>query len=180
MPKKEEDWMKSGILDITGIGPASARELAGGGIQDLASLASTPVSKVAAIKGFTEARATQVISAAAKLLKSAGEEQPDKATKSGTATKKNVFRKKTKGKKKMSKSRKKSKSKANKKAEEKSRAKDKAKQKARSKAKEKAKAKAKGKGKGKKETKSKSKKKARSKAKKKTKSKSKSKSKAKK
>jgi hypothetical protein len=169
VPKKEEDWMKSGILDITGIGPASARELAGGGIQDLASLASTPVSKVAAIKGFTEARATQVISAAAKLLKSAGEEQPDKATKAGTATKKNVTRKKTKRKKKMSKSRQKSKSKANKKAEEKARAKDKAKQKARSKAK------AKAKGKGKKETKSKSRKKARSKAKKKTKSKSKAK-----
>jgi hypothetical protein len=160
VPKKEEDGMKLGISDIIGIGPASARELAGGGIQDLASLASAPVSKVAAIKGFTEARATQVISAATKLLKSAGEEQPDKATKAGTATKKNVSRKKTKGKKKMSKSRKKSKSKANKKAEEK----------ARSKAKEKAK------GKGKKETKSKSKKKARSKAKKKkTKTKSKAK-----
>jgi hypothetical protein len=169
VPKKEEDGMELGISDIIGIGPASARELAGGGIQDLASLASAPVSKVAAIKGFTEARATQVISAATKLLKSAGEEQPDKATKAGTATKKNVSRKKTKGKKKMSKSRKKSKSKANKKAEEKARAKDKAKQKAKQKARSKAKEKAKAKGKGKKETKSKSKKKARSKTKSKAK-----------
>ncbi|MEN8106624.1 MAG: helix-hairpin-helix domain-containing protein [Pseudomonadota bacterium] len=97
--------MKPAIIDIPGIGPAAAETLAEHRIRSLAGLARASVEKITAIPGFSEARATQVIAAAAELLaasgttpaaKDAGEES-GKKTKSGGKGKKDK-KKKDKGK----------------------------------------------------------------------------------
>ena len=99
--------MKPAIIDIPGIGPAAVAALAEYRIKSLASLARASVEKISAIPGFSEARATQVIAAAAELLAASGTSQPakDKGEKSGKKDKaggkgKKDKKKKGKGKKK--------------------------------------------------------------------------------
>lgn len=60
--------MKPAIIDIPGIGPATEAGLADHGIRTLRKLAGTSVDKLAAVPGFSEARATRVIAAASTLL----------------------------------------------------------------------------------------------------------------
>ena len=60
--------MKPAIIDIPGIGPATEAGLAEHGIRTLRKLAGTSVEKLAAVPGFSEARATRVIAAASTLL----------------------------------------------------------------------------------------------------------------
>ena len=64
--------MKPTITDIPGIGPAAAETLAEHRIRSLAGLARASVEKIAAIPGFSEARATSVIAAAAELTAASG------------------------------------------------------------------------------------------------------------
>jgi len=64
--------MKPAIIDITGIGPAAAATLAEHRIRTVASLAKASVETISAIPGFSEARAAQVIAAAAELLGTPG------------------------------------------------------------------------------------------------------------
>ena len=68
--------MKPVINDIPGIGPAAVVTLAEHRIKDLASLAKASIEQIAAIPGFSEARAAQVIPAAAELLAASGTTQP--------------------------------------------------------------------------------------------------------
>lgn len=60
--------MSKSILEVRGIGPSTITILAENGIKTAADLASKEVSQVAAIKGFSEIRAAQVISAAKELI----------------------------------------------------------------------------------------------------------------
>ena len=70
----EERNMQPAITDIPGIGPAAAAALAEHRIRTVASLAKASVEKVSAVPGFSEARASKTIAAAAELLASpAGE-----------------------------------------------------------------------------------------------------------
>jgi len=62
--------VKPTIIDIPGIGPAAQDTLAEHGIRTLRKLAGTSVTKLATVPGFSEARATKVIDAAADLLSS--------------------------------------------------------------------------------------------------------------
>ena len=64
--------MKPTITDIPGIGPAAAETLAEHRIRSLAGLARASVEKIAAIPGFSEARAASVIAAAAELTAASG------------------------------------------------------------------------------------------------------------
>ena len=64
--------MKPTIIDIAGIGPAAVAALAEHRIKSLASLARASIETVAAIPGFSEARAARVIAAAAELLVASG------------------------------------------------------------------------------------------------------------
>ena len=68
--------MKPVINDIPGIGPAAVATLGEHRIKDLASLAKASIEQITAIPGFSEARAAQVISAAAELLAASGTTQP--------------------------------------------------------------------------------------------------------
>lgn len=74
--------MSSGITDIAGIGPAAANTLAEHGIRTLKALSNASVDKVAAVPGFSTARAQKVIAAAAELLggSAASQEEPAAAT----------------------------------------------------------------------------------------------------
>ena len=65
--------MSTSILEVRGIGPSTITTLAENGIKTAEDLASKEVSQVAAIKGFSEIRATQVI-ADAKTLTSTGQD----------------------------------------------------------------------------------------------------------
>ena len=97
--------MKPAIIDIPGIGPAAVTALAEHRIRGLAALSRASVEKITAIPGFSEARAAQVIAAAAELLAAAGTipaakdagEEFGKKTKSGGKGKKDK-KKKDKGK----------------------------------------------------------------------------------
>jgi hypothetical protein len=64
--------MKPAITDIPGIGPAAAASLGEYKITSVARLASASVETISAIPGFSEARATRVIAAAAELLATSG------------------------------------------------------------------------------------------------------------
>jgi hypothetical protein len=101
--------MKPAIIDIPGIGAAAAEALAEHRIRGLAGLARASVGKIAAIPGFSEARAAQVIAAATELLATSGSTQParskeeksgkqDKAGGKGKKGKKDKKKKKGKGK----------------------------------------------------------------------------------
>ena len=75
--------MKPAINDIAGIGPMAVEALAEHGIRTLASLSKASVKKIAAVPGFSEARATSAIADATELLAAAGTTQPAKGKKSG-------------------------------------------------------------------------------------------------
>ena len=64
--------MKPAIIDIPGIGSAAAATLAEHRIKGLVSLAKSSVEKIAAIPGFSEARAAKIIAAAAELTAVSG------------------------------------------------------------------------------------------------------------
>ena len=106
--------MKPVITDISGIGPAAAETLAEHRIKTLTSLARASVEKIAAIPGFSETRAANVIAAAAELLAASGStppatntaEEPADKTSSGNKGKKDKKDKKTKDKKKKDKKKK--------------------------------------------------------------------------
>jgi hypothetical protein len=74
--------MKPAIIDIPGIGPATAETLREHRISSLARLAGATVKKISSIPGFSETRAEQVITAAAELLAAAGT-SPSSDTKGG-------------------------------------------------------------------------------------------------
>ena len=78
--------MKPTINDIPGIGPAAAAALAEHRIKGLVSLSRASIEQIAAIPGFSEARAARVIGAAAELLEASGTTPP--ATEKGAAVKK--------------------------------------------------------------------------------------------
>jgi len=77
--------MKPTIIDIPGIGPVAVEALAEHRIRGLAGLARASVEKIAAIPGFTEARAASVIAAADELLAASG--TTPAATDAGTLAK---------------------------------------------------------------------------------------------
>ena len=60
--------MKPVITDIAGVGPVAAEALTEHSITTLNQLASATVAQVAAVPGFSEARAAKVIAAAAEVL----------------------------------------------------------------------------------------------------------------
>lgn len=64
--------MKPAIIDINGIGPAAVETLAEYRINSVNALARASVEKIAAIPGFSEARAARVIAEAADLLAASG------------------------------------------------------------------------------------------------------------
>jgi len=96
--------MSKTILEVRGIGPSTVTLLAENGIVTAEDLAGKTVSQVAAIKGFSEIRATQVISAAKELI-AAGQEpmtekKPKKVKKKNPKkTEKKVVKKKSEKKK---------------------------------------------------------------------------------
>ena len=71
--------MKPVITDISGIGSAAAEVLAEHRIRTVASLARASVEKIAAIPGFSEARAARVIAAATELLDASATSPADAA-----------------------------------------------------------------------------------------------------
>jgi transcription termination factor NusA len=73
--------MSKSILEVRGIGPATVAVLAENGIQTAADLASKKISQVAEIKGFSEIRAAQVITAAKELIAEEQEPVVEKITK---------------------------------------------------------------------------------------------------
>lgn len=92
--------MSKSILEVWGIGPSTSTVLAENGIKTAADLASKEVSLVAAIKGFSEIRAAQVISAAKELLTEG--QEPIAKKKSKEVRNKNSKKKEKKSVKKMS------------------------------------------------------------------------------
>ncbi|MEA2095046.1 MAG: helix-hairpin-helix domain-containing protein [Pseudomonadota bacterium] len=64
--------MKPAIIDINGIGPAAVETLAEYRINTLNALARASIEKIAAIPGFSGARAARVIAEAADLLAPSG------------------------------------------------------------------------------------------------------------
>ena len=60
--------MTQSIEEVRGIGPATAEMLAESGIKTAADLAGKTVAEVAALKGFSDIRAEQVIVAAQSLI----------------------------------------------------------------------------------------------------------------
>jgi len=71
---------KPTLTEISGIGPAMAAELAKVGIDGVRSLASAPLEKIQAVKGFGAAKATAVREAA-RMLAPPPEEPTKKKTK---------------------------------------------------------------------------------------------------
>jgi len=68
--------MKPAILDIQGIGPAAARALAEHNLKTLKALAGASIDEIAAVPGFSVARATNVAAAATGLLAASGMSMP--------------------------------------------------------------------------------------------------------
>lgn len=77
--------MKPAIIDITGVGPAAVDALSEHGINKLGKLAGASIEQVAAVPGFSEARAARVIAAAADLLAEHGLAKPGGDEKDKTA-----------------------------------------------------------------------------------------------
>lgn len=61
--------MNDTLIDVRGVGPTTAKELAARGIRTVGDLASTPVAAISDIPGFGGARAAQVKAAAAELIR---------------------------------------------------------------------------------------------------------------
>ena len=91
----------SDLTSIAGIGPVSAKTLAGHGITSVAALAAATLEQLTAIPGFSEARAKTVIVAAKTSAASMGTPAPVRAArksvrkKSTTANKQGAIRKAT-------------------------------------------------------------------------------------
>ena len=117
--------MKPDIIDIPGIGPTAVAVLAEHRIKSLAGLAKASVKKIATIPGFSEARATQAIAAAAELLTASGITQPAKAQEKKSGKKDKAAGKGKKDKKSKSKGKGKGKDKKDKKSKGKGKGKDK-------------------------------------------------------
>lgn len=106
--------MSTSLLDVRGIGQATAKILAGQGITSAEDLAAAEIARIVSIQGFNELRAAQVIRDAKALFSSAKDsaEQPNaaaegsKQAKSAT-TKKDKKHKQKKKKQKAAKSKKK-------------------------------------------------------------------------
>lgn len=64
--------MKTQLTDVRGVGPSTARNLEALGIRTVATLADASAREVAAVRGFGEARAAEVIAAAGAMLNVAG------------------------------------------------------------------------------------------------------------
>ncbi len=71
--------MPRAIEDVAGIGPATAKILQESGILSADDLAARQVEEVAAIKGFSQVRAAQVIAAARELFVLTREDPPSTA-----------------------------------------------------------------------------------------------------
>lgn len=65
--------MKSSFTDVKGIGPATLPALAEQGITSVKQLAEISVARLVQIRGFSDARARNVIRAAKALLRSTGQ-----------------------------------------------------------------------------------------------------------
>ena len=91
--------MKPVITDIPGVGPAAAAALGEHHIKTLAKLASASVATVSAVPGFSETRATRVITAAGELLAASGATGPAKGKEGKSANKDKPADKSKKGKK---------------------------------------------------------------------------------
>jgi hypothetical protein len=97
------------ILEVKGIGLATAKVLAENGINSAEELATAKLGTIMTIPGFSETRALRTIAAAEDVVRSAPKSSaktPAKATKKKTAPKKKSSPKKEKKKKKPAKSKK--------------------------------------------------------------------------
>ncbi len=101
--------MKLAIIDIRGIGPAAARVLAEHHIDSVDALVRSSVAKIAAMLGFSQVRAANVLAEAANLLAASGitqsadesdmqHDKKDKKKKKGKGKGKNKGKNKGKGK----------------------------------------------------------------------------------
>jgi hypothetical protein len=117
--------MSTSVLEIKGIGPAAAAILAENGITCAEDLAATTVLQIAAIKGFNEIRATQVLADAQALIATDGtkDEIKIKGKKKSKVAKKIKAEKKAKPEKSTAEKKKKSKNTAAKKAKDEKKAK---------------------------------------------------------
>lgn len=90
--------MKTALVEVRGIGPATAQLLAVAGIESAEDLADRPVKEVVLVQGFSDIRAAQVVAAARALVteaqRSAAEagasttpKQPGKSQKAAKAAK---------------------------------------------------------------------------------------------
>lgn len=87
--------MAKSIEEVKGIGPASAALLSSAGIGTIKKLATASIADVAAVKGFSEIRATRVIEAAKTLVASEQKSSSKtKAPKSSSEKKKKDIKKK--------------------------------------------------------------------------------------
>lgn len=101
--------MATSILEVKGIGPATAKVLAENGINSAELLATAKLGTIMAIPGFSEARAEKTIAAAKDAVGNAPQapkKTPAMATKKKPAPKKKVSSKKEKKEKKPAKSKK--------------------------------------------------------------------------
>ena len=64
--------MKTQLIDVRGVGPSTAQNLEALGIRTVAALADASAGEVAAVRGFGEARAAEIIAAAGAMLDVAG------------------------------------------------------------------------------------------------------------
>lgn len=73
--------MSKSVLDVSGIGPSTAAFLAENGVKTADDLAALSVEQLAAIRGFSEIRAGQVITAAKALVMATEETKSDQVKK---------------------------------------------------------------------------------------------------
>jgi hypothetical protein len=60
--------MKTAIIEVRGIGPATAELLAAAGIDSAEELAARPLEEIVLLQGFSDIRAAQVVAAARALV----------------------------------------------------------------------------------------------------------------
>lgn len=114
--------MATSLLEVKGIGPATADTLAEHGIKSAEELAATKLGSVMAIPGFSEIRAGRVIAAAQEALRTAAETGSPALAKKKAAAK--PAKKKPAQKEKKEKTKKAEKSKKDKKAKKEKKAKE--------------------------------------------------------
>jgi transcription termination factor NusA len=69
LPNRKENSVATELIEVTGVGPATLKNLKEAGITSAEELASAKLGTVMAIPGFSEIRATRVINAAKEILK---------------------------------------------------------------------------------------------------------------